>query len=105
MKKPTSAPKVSLAKYFLSGSEPSLDRFPSLCAGLVQPSPQEAAPLAAFVPPLVAHEAVAPSCVCCRASLTWEAWARDLQMLPLGLGKFYGRCEACREKDATFKDA
>jgi hypothetical protein len=106
MKKPSPAPKVSLSKYFLGPCEPSRERFPSLSAGLSRPSPQEeAAVLSPFVPPLIAHEAATPSCVRCRAPLSWEAWARDLQMLPLGLGKFYARCEACREKDATFKDA
>ena len=105
MKKSSAGPKLSLSRYFLSPCEPSTDRFPILSVGLSEAPPPGSAPLAPFFSPLVAHEAAAPGCVRCGASLGWEAWMRDIQMLPLGLGKFYARCEACREKDATFKDA
>lgn len=112
-KAPGGTGRLSLAKLILPACEPSLSSFPSLSSGLSSglsagPAPSlretKGRQLPAFVSPLLAHEASAPTCVRCGAGLSWCAWMRDIQLLPIAQGKFYARCEACREKDATFKD-
>lgn len=48
--------------------------------------------------------AASPSCVCCGCGLSWADWRDAAVWLPLGDGSFASSCEACRARDALFKD-
>ena len=106
MKKSCSPQKINLSKY-VTGPV-SLDDFPALSCGLqaVEDERQglRVEKVSPFLSSTVAHRAVFPACVACQRPVDWERWVASLGMLPLGRGKFYGRCCECEEKDASFKD-
>ena len=81
-----------------------MDRFPSLSSGIQENPSRPTRVLSPLLAPMLAHEAARPSCVCCGEAVVWSAWVKDMQLLPLGQGKFYARCADCQEKDASFKD-
>lgn len=108
MKKSCTTQKINLSKY-ISGPV-SLDDFPALSSGLQaeegesQPGLREGKVFPPFLSSTVAHKAALPACVACQRPVDWERWVASLGVLPLGRGKFYGRCCECEEKDASFKD-
>lgn len=85
---------------------PSSSVFPALCPGLgasAEGAPQPPAALPSLLAPMTPAAAMKPTCVCCGGAMTWTEWRACAAMLPLGGGKFYGRCEPCQAIDESFK--
>jgi hypothetical protein len=78
--------------------------FPALCLGLDLGGAQEALPLPGLLAPMSGAATLQPTCVRCGAAVAWGDWREHAVMLPIGSGRFFGRCERCRGNDENFKE-
>jgi len=83
---------------------PCSARFPALCPGLDLGGAQGALPLPGLLAPMSGAATLQPTCVRCGAAVAWGDWREHAVMLPIGSGRFFGRCERCRGNDENFKE-